>query len=580
MVRTDEECLQLRNRLRKFRGYAAAFWTLKNKDSEIVPFHLRRCQVALDNEYERQMDERGFVRMNVLKLRQGGVTTWSMGRGMHFAMTRSATGLTLAHDDKLPPVWLNRSKGWVEQTPEALRPHVKLTNRNEIYFDKLESRYYVGSAGGQFPGMGDTITYLHLSELGSWDKSPLLIDPDEVLYDLKPALPTGDSIKGTVEIRESTGKMVSDWWNKAWIRGKDPKDEFVNLFLPWFFQEEYRRDDLASDILSLNDYEQWLVRQAKSVHGIDIDHAQLAFRRNGIRQDPYYGNIDEWACRYPATEEEAFVAPGETVYTRAHVQAALKTVRPPIEKKNILGEGAPSQAKFDDNEHGEMSIWEAPDPRYHYLLAADCMWGKKKENDKDVLYVECLETARICAKVKGQYPLNYWGWKIAAVGHLYNDCPVAPETNGQEAMSAGSVIAVLLGNVGTWRYPNIWIRNEDMKFKDHAPKDYGWWTTHPNKNEMIAFSMNGCLDGSFDWCDQDAVTQMGTIIRREDNSVGAPEGSHDDDWMARLMTGYIAHRQRSRTVLYAEPKAPVYHLRTPAERVKDILEGNDVWDDE
>ena len=64
------------SRLRDFKKYAANWWHLSDKQGNWVPFRLRRCQRILNNEYERQMDERGFVRMNILKLRQGGVTTW------------------------------------------------------------------------------------------------------------------------------------------------------------------------------------------------------------------------------------------------------------------------------------------------------------------------------------------------------------------------------------------------------------------------------------------------------------------------------------------------------------------------
>ncbi len=122
-----------------FGFYAAHYWTLSDKSGKIVPFNLNRCQRVLDAEYERQMDERGFVRMNVLKLRQGGVTTWATGRATHFVHTNPSTALTLAHDDKLPPVWLARCRMWRDMTPEIIRPHVGTTQRNELSYDLMPS---------------------------------------------------------------------------------------------------------------------------------------------------------------------------------------------------------------------------------------------------------------------------------------------------------------------------------------------------------------------------------------------------------------------------------------------------------
>ena len=534
--------------IRKFRLFAQETWSLANKSSKTVPFKLTRTQLIVDEMYERLWDTYGFVRMNILKLRQGGITTYCTGRATHFVQTRPATALTLAHSDKLPIHWLRRCKMWRDQTDQECLPSIGGTNSNELYYDKLPSRYYVGTAAGGFPGMGDTINFLHLSECGSWDKPGVNVDPSTVLVDLKPAMPTGDSQGGTVQIRESTGKMVGDWWNRAWEAAKSDDSEFHNLFLPWYLQEEYRRTDLTGDILSLSDYEQRLVRVAKSVHGLDLDHAQLAWRRHEIIQDPFFGNVEEWSCRFPAYEEESFLSPGESLYTADMVRKARETESEPIWRGNIICSGHPSEAGFGENASGECLIFEEPDERYHYVLGADCQWGVKETADFDVLHVECLETGKLCAKVKGRFPLSVWAVKIAAMGFHYNTCPVAPERN---AVAATGLMPVLIGNVADWRYPNVWIRTNDIKLKGHRPEDYGWYTNEHTKGELIAYSQAATMTSDLQWGDSVSVDQMATIIRHENNSLGAPTGMHDDDWMSRIITAYVAHRERARELLYA-----------------------------
>jgi len=64
---------------------------------------------------------------------------------------------------------------------------------------------------------------------------------------------------------------------------------------------------------------------------------------------------------------------------------------------------------------------------------------------------------------------------------------------------------------------------------------------------------------------------MASIIRHEDNSIGAPDGMFDDDWMSRLITGYVAHRLRPVTELYKEPERIVFRMTTPAERVAQMV---------
>ena len=543
-------------------------WTLVDKAGNWVPFRLNRCQRTLEEVYERQMDGRGYVRMNILKLRQGGITTWATAHGLAHTMFRRSNNLTIAHENDLPRAWLQRCRLWRDQT--VCGPEATATQENALVFAELGSRYYVKSAQSTFAGMGDTLSFVHMSEVGSWDKTPVNVDPDKLLYDLGPAIPSGAVRRGTVIIRESTGKMQGDWWEKQWRAGKDDDDEYENVFLPWFLQEEYRLDDDAGDIRDLDSYEKDIVRWAKSAFDIELDKAQLAWRRDGIRQSPYHGNVDEWACRYPAYEEEAFLAPGLTIYTPEMRVKARATQRKPVWRGNVLATvGSPEHATFEANESGEMLTWEWPDENLHYVLGADCQWGRKQTADWDCLFVECLENGRTCAKVRGHWPMPTWARIIAAVGFKYNTCPVAPERNAQAGSAADGVLPALLGNTDTWRYPNVWVRTKEATIRPRV-EDYGWWTDHTTKGEAIAFSQQRTLNGEFDWCDEQTIDQMATIIRHEDGALGAPKGSHDDDWMARLITGAVAHRQRAITELYAPPEPTRYTFTSMADRLEHM----------
>jgi len=573
---TPAEAVAKLRLLRDTELFARRYWKLPSKSKGYVPAIWTRAQRILEDEYKRQEDARGFVRLNVLKCRQVGGTTWSRLHAHSFTTTRiGVTALTIAHEINLPGQWLIRCRELYDQTPEYARPKQEAVQGHQLRY-ATGSRYYIGSAQGGFPGVGDTIHFLHLSELGRWDKPPISIDPEAVLYPLQPAIPTGADRGGTVIIRESTGVMVGDYWYRCWTLGKDAQDEYQNVFLPWYLVAEYRRDDLAGGVLSLDGYEQALVREAKR-YGIDLDHAQIAWRRNEIRQSPFFGNVELWSAEFPAYESEAFMSPGATVYTPSQVGLARETVRPPVWRGNLDRLGAPSQWHFSPHPDGECMIWEEPDDRYHYVIGADCQWGKRRDADWDVLYVECLETGRIVCKVKGHYPINVWGHKLATVGHRYNDCPVAPELNGQDAAAGQAVLPVLLGNVESWSYPNIWIRTDPDKLRGDRAIDYGWWSDPHSKSHAIAVSMSLTESGSYDWCDSGAVDQMGTIIRHEDNRLAAPEGSYDDDWMARIITGAVAHRERATTQLFVEPEPARFTFRTPSERVMDMLDGKDEY---
>ena len=178
----------------------------------------------------------------------------------------------------------------------------------------------------------------------------------------------------------------------------------------------------------------------------------------------------------------------------------------------------------------------------------------------------------MAAKVKGRFPLNVWGKKIAAVGYKYNQCPVAPERN---AVAANALMPLLLGNVADWRYPNVWVRTDDIKLKGHKPQDLGWLTNEHSKGELIGYSQRATLDDEFDWADEESINQMMSIVHKDDGGIGAPEGSHDDDWMSRIITGYVAHRERARTLLYQEPVVETFKLRTLSERIREEVLDHD-----
>ena len=554
--------------LRNFAGYIQSCWTIADKGGSVGKFRLNPAQLLVDAEINRQMSERGYARVNVLKTRQAGITTYSTALATHYCQTRrNRAALTIAHETQLPQNWLRRARRWRDETPEKIRPSIGATTANELYYDKLGSRYYVGSARGGFPGMGDCIHFLHMSEVGSWDKTPVLIDPDMILADLGPALPSGTMGHDTIIIRESTGKSVGDWWYKAWHSAAKGEDDFFNVFIPWFIMPEYRRDDLAGDILELDAREKEAVLSAAQF-GIELDNGQLAWRRLSLRGAPYFGDELLWGSRFPATEEEAFLAPGLAVFTFEQVTSARETIREPEWKGDLLPADNPQEYKLDGNPAGNLWLWENPDPRYHYVIGADCQWGTSEGADYDNAYVECLETGRVCARLRGRFDWGHYGRLLASLGYFFNVAKLAPERN---ALAATALIPLLRGLVSPWRYPNIWIRSDDIKLKGHRPQDYGWQTDQHSKGEIIAFAKSKSIDRAFDWADSLCVDEMAAWIH--DPASGKPttvEGGHDDCLMSRMITAYVAHRERPKTDLYKGKEEIVYYPRSMQEAFRDM----------
>ena len=537
-----------------FVDFAAHNWRLFDKNGVECAFELTPAQVLIDQAIERMRADGKPVRLRVLKYRQAGCSTYCTARMQYWAQVyKGFTALSLADKMDLPAQWLRRCKLWYGQLSPFCRPRLKASSAMEMYFDKMQSRYYIGSAEGVTPGMGLTIRGLHCSEMASWK------NPEILLNDLLPAIPPGPE---TYVIQESTGRSFGDWWYKRYHEAKKDDCEYEALFLPWRIQPEYRDTDV-SDLISLTSDEKLLQRAG-------LDREQLAWRRKILRGE-FHGDEAKFANMFPMSEVEAFLSPGRQVFSRECVGKAERTVREPKWRGEILSGDDPSKFQLAGSPGGSLLIWADPDARYHYVIGADCQWGAKASADFDAAYVECLETGKVCAGMRGHWNMGMWAEKLASLGHLFNRAILAPERN---TMAATGVVATLRGlTQAHWSYPNIWIRSKDYKALSHRPEDYGWWTDQHTKAEIIQMATEGSYRGEMDWADEIAVREMAAyIIDDEKLTMTAPEGEHDDCLMARMITRYVASRVLPYTDLYVKREPVVFKMRTMKERMEEIID--------
>ena len=551
----------------------ASTWQIFTKAGKMVPFIPNPAQTLMLRKLELQRLQGKPGRLRVLKYRQAGSSLlWRLYLLHQILIRHGCTAISIADKLDLPGQWIRDCIRLIRQMKVENPPHVKASSAHEIYLDEQHSRYHIGSAEGQTPGMGETIQVVHCSECASWR------DPDALLGDLLPAVPPGPD---TLVIQESTGRSVGDWWYQRYFEARRGVDEegrpcaYEAVFLPWYIQPEYSLANKEwGNVEPLTEREKQLISGCDEYRFEDgllinqgpITPGQIAWRRYMVASE-FHGDEDLFANQFPANETEAFLAGGLSVFNREQVQNARETVRKPIWRGDLLIHGKPQDYQLHGNESGDLLIWEHPDERYHYVIGADCQWGTKDTADYDVLYVECLETSRVCARMRGRYDPAWWAKYLAAVGYHYGTCSLAPERN---ADAANSVMPLLLGNAADWRYPNVWVRTDDVSLRGHRPQDYGWLTNEHTKGEIIAFAKVASMDGTFDWADSQAVDEMEAYIRDDRNKMTAPKGNYDDCLMARMITAYVAHRQRLRGNLWEAPEAVKPIMVSPAERLAEM----------
>lgn len=289
-----------------FTAYAPKCLRIRTKSGKVEALQLNRAQQHIHDRLEAQRAETGRVRALILKGRQQGCSTLIAGRYYHRASTTPGLRtFILTHEDAATQNLFEMVNRYHEHCPEYMRPSTGAANAKELFFDKLDSGYKVGTAGTRGVGRSSTVQLFHGSEVAFWPHA------EDHAAGVLQAVPDED---GTEVILESTANGVGNFYHRKWREAERGEGEFVAIFVPWYWQEEYRRQVPAGFTLTQEE------REYAGLYGLDDD--QIAWRRNKISE---LGDPVLFKQEYPATAAEAFQMSGHDSFIKpALVDAARK----------------------------------------------------------------------------------------------------------------------------------------------------------------------------------------------------------------------------------------------------------------
>lgn len=275
---------------RNFEFYAASNLSILDKSGSATRLVFNRAQQYVHERLEQQLRETGKVRALILKGRQQGISTYVGGRFYQkVSMIPGKRALIIAHEAKATSNLFNMVKRYDDHNPMA--PSKSATNAQELIFGKLDAGYKVATAGSKDTGRSLTAQLFHGSEFAFWDNA------QQHLAGIGNAV--GD-IDGTEIILESTGNGLGNAFHVLWQSAEAGIGEYIAIFVPWFWQDEYRAKVPADFELSAEDL------KYQAAYGLDLE--QMAWRKNKIVT---YGAGFEWLFdqEYPATPSLAFQSP-------------------------------------------------------------------------------------------------------------------------------------------------------------------------------------------------------------------------------------------------------------------------------
>ena len=274
-----------------FPAFAAGCLMIRTKSGEVRPLVFNRAQRHIHAQLEAQRTETGKVRALILKGRQQGCSTYVGARFYHRAAHEAGIRVfILTHEDAASQNLFEMVERFHAHCPAERKPSTGAANARELVFDALDSGYKIGTAGTKGVGRSSTIQLFHGSEVAFWPHAET---------HAAGALQAVPDIAATEVILESTANGLGNFFHQTWRDAESGDNDFVAIFVPWFWQDEYRKVPPRGFAPSAEE------REYRDLYG--LDDGQIAWRRQKIVElkDPAL-----FCQEYPATAAEAFQQSG------------------------------------------------------------------------------------------------------------------------------------------------------------------------------------------------------------------------------------------------------------------------------
>lgn len=290
-IPTSDREKVIRQRLKDdFEHYAAKCLKIRTKSGAVESFQFNKAQQHLHKRIEDQKLRTGKVRVLILKGRQQGCSTYVGARYYHRASHYFGQRVfILTHESEATKNLFEMVNRYHEHCPALVKPHTGTDNARALDFDILDSSYRVGTAGAHAVGRSQTLQLFHASEYAYWPNA------EDHAAGILQAVP---DLIGTEIIKESTANGMGNKFHQEWQAAEAGMSEYEAVFIPWYWQDEYRKP--TPDDFSLSE------EDVGYQEAYGLDNEQMAWRTAKIQE---LGDL-LFMQEYPATASEAFQLTG------------------------------------------------------------------------------------------------------------------------------------------------------------------------------------------------------------------------------------------------------------------------------
>lgn len=450
-----------------------------------------------------------------LKARKLGMSTWKELEGLILAMSvEGFNGAIVSYEKEQAERLFAICRDAYDRMPDKFRDYHPLRHDRPGFLDfgKIEdsgrvinfSTLYIGTAGARVFGHGDTIHWLHLSELARYP------DPDEIMTGAQNAVPEGGYI-----CIESTANGMSGKFYDLYQGAKRGENSYKPFFYPWPWKDEYR-DALTPEqarVFQFTEEEADLV-EAMAEQGFELTQEHIAWRRRKLGDDPA-----KFKEQFPEDDETCFLVSGSRAFDVQLIQRLIiKAMKRPKLRDERLDCG------------GWIRIWHQPVDGHVYVMGVDAAQGKETGDWHAAAVVDAL-TGEHVASVISRASTREFARLINDLGMEYGEAWIAPERQGYGW--------AIISDLQVLEYPSIYEHEKGDEWFPCTPGP-GIVTTRANKPMIVERLKQSFADDTFRTYDVELLGQARAYQRTttaDGHPVFAAAEGHDD----LLMAGIIAN---------------------------------------
>lgn len=463
-----------------------------------IKLKVNKAQKLVVDEFVRQMDEEGRVRLIISKYRQAGFSTISSALIFHRSLFFDSTRAVIISLDKPTTESIfNMSQTFWDNLPKELKPELSAANKREMKFEKNNSMYRCFTAGADNPGRGTTNTALLCDETAFFQNA------EKVMAGLFQSVSNSD---GTIVIINSTSNGAQGVYYDLWNKAERGEGQFKSLFVPWYLQDEYSLPT-PDDFLLTNE-------EKKLKERWELTDEQLYWRRIKIAET----SSSLFKQEYPFTAEESFIQSGSNVFD---VESLKKYIPSQYESLRRFNR---DYANFDENEEGDLEVWEPPKRDKKYLIGADVAGGVG--GDSSVAVVMDQDRNVVALYRNNRIDPVFFGQVLFYLGRWYNNCLLACESN--------SIGIATIQQLYSMNYPNLYQQKKTANVNlANDINSYGFRTTAASKTPIISNLQALIKDFDINIPSQFMLDELRNyILVGENQKMQAAPGHHDDTVMA------------------------------------------------